>query len=49
MNKKEEGVPDFVLMDQLTEDAIMDNLSKRFKADTIYVCIFWWFCVSHPT
>jgi hypothetical protein len=34
---KGEGVPDFVLLDQITEDAMMENIKTRFKADRIYV------------
>ncbi len=34
---KGEGVPDFVLLDNLTEDAIMENIKIRFRADRIYV------------
>ena len=34
---KGEGVPDFVLMDQITEEAVMQNIRERFKADRIYV------------
>jgi myosin heavy subunit len=46
---KGEGVPDFVLMDQLTEDAMYSNMQIRFPIDRIYtyigsvvvsVCIF---------
>lgn len=36
---KGEGVPDFVLMDTLTEDAMMDNIRVRFRADRIYTYI----------
>ncbi len=39
MNKKEPGVPDFVLLSALTEDALMESLTARFKGDCIYVCI----------
>lgn len=31
------GVSDMVLLDPLTEDALMQNLEKRFKAGEIYV------------
>lgn len=38
MNReKGEGVPDFVLMDKLTEDALMDNLKLRYSKDKVYV------------
>ena len=36
---KGEGVPDFVLMDQLTEDAMWQNISIRFPIDRIYTYI----------
>lgn len=32
-----EGVPDFVLMDALTEDALFHNLKLRYGKDKIYV------------
>ena len=31
------GVSDMVLLDPLTEDKLMENLEKRFKAGEIYV------------
>jgi hypothetical protein len=34
-----EGVPDFVLMDKLTEDALYANLHTRYKKDQIYTYI----------
>ncbi len=34
---KGEGVPDFVLLDQLTEDALLDNIRLRYKKDIVYV------------
>jgi myosin heavy subunit len=34
-----EGVPDFVLMDKLTEDALYANLLTRYKKDQIYTYI----------
>jgi len=36
-NKKGQGVPDFVLMTEISEDAMMQNLTARYKADEIYV------------
>lgn len=39
MNKKEPGVPDFVLLSALTEDALMESLLARYKGDCIYVCL----------
>jgi len=33
------GVPDFVLMNSLTEDALVENLVGRFKKDNIYTFI----------
>eukprot|EP01119_Soliformovum_irregulare_P017879 TRINITY_DN5376_c0_g2_i2.p1 TRINITY_DN5376_c0_g2~~TRINITY_DN5376_c0_g2_i2.p1 ORF type:complete len:1039 (+),score=347.18 TRINITY_DN5376_c0_g2_i2:84-3200(+) len=40
MNReKGEGVPDFVLMDTISEDAFMDNLRLRYKKDRIYTYI----------
>eukprot|EP01117_Protostelium_nocturnum_P009771 TRINITY_DN3491_c0_g1_i1.p1 TRINITY_DN3491_c0_g1~~TRINITY_DN3491_c0_g1_i1.p1 ORF type:complete len:1018 (+),score=236.89 TRINITY_DN3491_c0_g1_i1:251-3304(+) len=33
------GVPDFVLLDQLTEDALVENLMGRYKKDNIYTFI----------
>jgi myosin heavy subunit len=35
--KTGEGVPDFVLMEHLTEDATWQNLKLRFSKDIIYV------------
>lgn len=31
-----EGVPDFVLLDELTEDALYKNLHLRYKKNQIY-------------
>lgn len=33
------GVSDMVLLDPLTEDALVENLEKRFKAGEIYVSV----------
>lgn len=35
-----EGVPDFVLLEEVTEAAFYDNLKLRFSQNNIYVCIF---------
>jgi len=37
--KKGLGVPDFVLLDTLSEDAMLDNIKIRFKSDEIYTYI----------
>jgi len=39
MIKKEEGVSDFVLLNQITENAFIENLVKRHKSDSIYTYI----------
>eukprot|EP00026_Physarum_polycephalum_P001521 Phypoly_transcript_01523.p1 GENE.Phypoly_transcript_01523~~Phypoly_transcript_01523.p1 ORF type:complete len:1002 (+),score=198.77 Phypoly_transcript_01523:159-3164(+) len=39
MNKKEPGVPDFVLLSALTEDCLMESLLARYKGDCIYTYI----------
>eukprot|EP01119_Soliformovum_irregulare_P003562 TRINITY_DN1423_c0_g2_i1.p1 TRINITY_DN1423_c0_g2~~TRINITY_DN1423_c0_g2_i1.p1 ORF type:complete len:1033 (-),score=362.49 TRINITY_DN1423_c0_g2_i1:84-3182(-) len=39
MNRDKDGVPDFVLMDPITEDALMTNLRNRYRADKIYTYI----------
>mmetsp|Transcript_27233 Transcript_27233/g.38371 ORF Transcript_27233/g.38371 Transcript_27233/m.38371 type:complete len:1003 (-) Transcript_27233:51-3059(-) len=39
MNRDKEGVPDFVLMEQITEDAMMKNIKIRFQTDNIYTYI----------
>jgi myosin heavy subunit len=31
-----EGVPDFVLLEELTEDALYKNLALRYKKNQIY-------------
>jgi myosin heavy subunit len=31
-----EGVPDFVLLDELTEDALFENLKIRYHKNKIY-------------
>lgn len=36
---KGQGVPDFVLLDELTENATYENLKIRFNQDQIYVSI----------
>ncbi|CAG5101043.1 Similar to Myo1e: Unconventional myosin-Ie (Rattus norvegicus), partial [Cotesia congregata] len=38
-NVKVSGVDDMVLLPKITEDAIMDNLRKRYMDDYIYTCI----------
>ncbi|KAK0096545.1 hypothetical protein PV326_005201 [Microctonus aethiopoides] len=38
-NVKVSGVDDMVLLSKITEDAIMDNLRKRYMDDYIYTCI----------
>ena len=35
--KKQVGVEDMVLLQKISESAIVDNLRKRFMDDTIYV------------
>lgn len=35
-----EGVPDFVLLEEVTEAAFYDNLKLRFQLNHIYVCLF---------
>ena len=32
-----EGVPDFVLLEELTEQAVYDNIKIRYNKDLIYV------------
>ncbi|XP_023296245.2 unconventional myosin ID [Lucilia cuprina] len=39
MLQREVGVPDFVLLDQITLEKFMDNLKKRFQAGSIYTYI----------
>jgi len=40
MNReKGEGVPDFVLMDVISEDALMQNIKLRYQTDNIYTYI----------
>jgi len=43
---KGEGVPDFVLLDDISEDAVMENIKIRYGKDIIYVrtCLF---CLFH--
>lgn len=36
---KGQGVPDFVLLEELTENATYENLKLRFTQDQIYVSI----------
>ncbi|KAN0021662.1 hypothetical protein ACTFIU_003806 [Dictyostelium citrinum] len=36
---KAEGVPDFVLLNQITENAFIENLTMRHKSDNIYTYI----------
>lgn len=43
MNRDKAGVPDFVLLTEITEDAFMENLLKRYNADYIYVKFFFFF------
>lgn len=37
MNLSEPGVGDFVLLNEVSENAFMDNLEKRFAKERIYV------------
>lgn len=39
MNKKEPGVPDFVLLTSITEDALSESLLARYRGDCIYTYI----------
>lgn len=36
-NVKQSGVDDMVLLSKITEDAIVDNLKKRYMDDYIFV------------
>ena len=38
--KKQAGVSDMTLLSTITEDAINDNLKKRFENAEIYVSVF---------
>lgn len=42
----QEGVLDFVLMPEISEAAFMDNLLKRYKANYLYVRVFFFFLIS---
>ena len=46
--KKGEGVGDFVLLDQLTEDAFMENLKVRYSKSLIYVTKQLRISLTHP-
>ena len=35
--KKGEGVTDFILMETISEDAILDNVRDRLKKENVYV------------
>lgn len=37
MHKGESGVPDFVLLNEVSENAIVQNLQVRFQGNFIYV------------
>lgn len=37
------GLSDMIKLDELTEEAILENLRKRFEKDLIYVKIFFFF------
>lgn len=39
MQGKQAGIKDFILMDEISEDAFMDNLKTRFNGDAIYTYI----------
>lgn len=36
-NEEGPGVPDMTVMPQITEDAINDNLKRRYRHDLVYV------------
>jgi len=38
---KDTGVDDLVMLTKISEDAIVDNLKKRFNSDMIYVSFFF--------
>lgn len=40
MHKGESGVPDFVLLNEVSENAIVQNLQVRFQGNFIYVIFF---------
>ena len=35
--KKGAGVTDFILMDSISEDAILKNITERLKKESVYV------------
>jgi myosin heavy subunit len=37
--KSAHGVDDMVMLSKLANDAIVDNLKKRYAVDSIYVCL----------
>lgn len=40
-NVKTSGVDDMVLLQKISESAIVDNLKKRFMEDCIYVSLYY--------
>lgn len=43
--KKEIGVSDLTLLSKVSNEAINDNLKKRFEHGEIYVCLCYYFSV----
>lgn len=41
-NVKQSGVDDMVLLSKITEEAIVENLKKRYMDDYIFVSSFYW-------
>ena len=42
--KKEVGVSDLTLISKVSNEAINENLKKRFENGEIYVRLEWWLC-----
>lgn len=43
-NVKQSGVDDMVLLSKITEEAIVENLKKRYMDDYIFVSFLWLRC-----
>lgn len=47
-NVKQSGVDDMVLLSKINEDAIVENLKKRYMDDFIFVSLSNWKCIINP-
>uniref|UniRef100_A0A8D2LWJ6 Uncharacterized protein n=1 Tax=Varanus komodoensis TaxID=61221 RepID=A0A8D2LWJ6_VARKO len=48
-NVKQSGVDDMVLLSKISEDAIVENIKKRYMDDYIFVSLTWSIVLCWPS